>query len=92
MKFLRTKLLLVWLAITGISVAVAFGLYSSGKAADCRPSQIDGQCGLATAMGEMSGILAGLTIFLIGTIACGVVALRRRQKATQQTESESNTL
>jgi hypothetical protein len=87
MKARQTKLLLAWLATIALSVAVAFGLYSSGKAADCKPGQIDGQCGLATSMGAMFGAIAGLSIFLIRTTTCAVVALRRRRETTHQIEA-----
>jgi hypothetical protein len=92
MKLRQTNLLLAWLATTAFSVVVAFGLYASGKAADCKPGQMDGQCGLATFSGLLYGVFIGLAIFLSGTIVCSFVVLRRRRVAAQQAEPDGNTL
>lgn len=37
-------------------------LYWSGKASDCKPHQIDGQCGLSTFLGALYGIILVLVV------------------------------
>ena len=84
MKARRTNLLLGWLTATALSVAVAIGFYARGKASDCTPHQIDGQCGMSTAMGMVEGLLVGGAIFLIATIFFAIAAARR-ESAEEQT-------
>jgi hypothetical protein len=59
------------LRIWGISVLFSvFALIIGdqyGKANDCRPDQIDGQCGLSTDVGLIYGILAGILVLICAT-------------------------
>lgn len=86
----RTNLLFRWLAMAALSIAAFIGCYGCGRAIDCSPGQIDGQCGLGTGMGEVAGAFIGAAIFLSATIYYGVAALKRRQEATRQAELDGN--
>ena len=56
------KIPTVWLiAILMAFCSPAIG-YLSGKAGDCQPGQIDGQCGLSTFVGIVYGVLGSLVI------------------------------
>jgi hypothetical protein len=83
MKARQKNLVLRWLAMTALSVAAFIGCYSCGKAIDCTPGQIDGQCGLGTGMGEAAGAFIGLAIFLSATIYYGSVMLKRRREGLE---------
>jgi hypothetical protein len=87
-----TNLLLRWLVMTALSIAVAVGCYGCGRAIDCAPGQVDGQCGLGTGMGEAAGVFIGAAIFLSATIYYAGEARKRRRVATQQTEPEGKSL
>jgi len=79
MKDHRSSLLLAWLGTTLLSFVVGFGIFLGGKAGDCKPGEIDGQCGLSTFVGLLYGVAAGLLIFLSSTICCLVIRHRRRK-------------
>jgi hypothetical protein len=79
----RKNLLLRWLTMTALSAAAFIGCYGCGKAIDCSPGQIDGQCGLGTGVGEISGIFVGAAIFISATIYYGSAALKRSRITTQ---------
>jgi hypothetical protein len=55
-----------------ISILIAFLLlvsgYQYGKAGDCRPGEIDGQCGLSTACGIIYGTLGSLLVILSAAV------------------------
>jgi hypothetical protein len=61
-------------------VAVLFFLVMVywGKAGDCKPHEIDGQCGLSTFVGFLYGAVGGIFILLASTIGILVTAARRR--------------
>ena len=75
----RLNLLFVWLISTVISVTAVIGGYYVGRAGDCSPGQVDGQCGMSTFFGFVYGSLAGLVIFVSMTIFVIVVAYRRNR-------------
>jgi hypothetical protein len=51
MKTDRLDLKALWPITSTVSVTTAVGGYALGKAVDCKPGQIDGQCGLSTFIG-----------------------------------------
>jgi hypothetical protein len=79
MKHVSKNLALVWLFTLVVSVGIAVLSYQSGKASDCKPGQVDGQCGLSTFLGLVYGVGAGLAILVVVTICLMVVAYRRRR-------------
>jgi hypothetical protein len=88
MKSHRLNLPVAWLITSMLSIAIAVGGYAWGKAVDCKPGQIDGQCGLGTFLGLLYGVGAGLAIFLITTVYFLVVAYRRRSATSHQTSTK----
>jgi hypothetical protein len=66
--------------IWGVSVLLSISSlligYQYGKANDCRPDQIDGQCGLSTAMGVISGVI-GVAIILVCATFCSIYLNKR---------------
>ena len=79
MERISKNLTLAWLFTLVLSVVIAVLSYYSGRASDCKPGQIDGQCGLSTFLGLVYGIGAGLTILVVVTVCLLVVAYRRRR-------------
>jgi hypothetical protein len=78
MKSGRLNLPVAWLITSMLSAIIAVGGYAWGKAGDCTPQQVDGQCGLSTFVGLVCGVGTGLVIFLISTVSFLVIAYRRR--------------
>jgi hypothetical protein len=85
MKSRRLNLAVAWLLTLLLSVGIAVAFYDFGRAGDCKPGQIDGQCGLSTFLGLLYGVGAGLAIFLSVSVCFLIVAYRRRRAATQST-------
>ena len=77
MKHFSKNLTLVWLLTLVVSVGIAVLSYQSGKASDCKPGQVDGQCGLSTFLGLVYGVGAGIATLSAVTICLIVVAYRR---------------
>jgi len=70
----RPSKLLFWEALSGVSsLLIGYGIFTAGKAADCKPHEADGQCGLSTFAGLIEGVAVGLIVFLI---ASGYIAYR----------------
>jgi hypothetical protein len=77
-KARRVNLFIVWLIAAAVAVVIANRFYAAGKASDCKPGQIDGQCGLSTFLGAIYGGAAGLAILGTTTVCVAVIAYRRR--------------
>ncbi len=75
----RLNLAVAWLIALLVSVAVAAGGIAWGKSVDCKPGQVDGQCGLSNFLGLLYGAGAGLAIILGMTVYLLIVAYRRRR-------------
>jgi hypothetical protein len=84
MRVSYSKLTVVWFLSLIVSVAVALLSYQSGKASDCKPGQVDGQCGLSTFLGLVYGVGAGLAILLVVTVCLLVIAHRLRRTLNQE--------
>jgi hypothetical protein len=76
----RPNLLRVWLFSLLIGFCLAVGGVLLGKTADCRIGERDGQCGMATALGQAFGALAGSTIVIVVTVHVLTLAFRRRRR------------
>jgi hypothetical protein len=65
----------------GLAVLVAsvffFAAWFSGKAGDCKPHEVDGQCGLSTFAGLLFGVIGAMVIVVVSSIAIGIAAWRR---------------
>ena len=79
LRYRKRDLFVAWVIAMLVSALVAYWFYVGGKAADCKPGQIDGQCGLSSFLGLLYGEGAGLVIFVGTTICLFVVAYRRRR-------------
>jgi hypothetical protein len=55
-----------------ISIAAFFSFYLEGVRGDCRPEQIDGQCGLSTFLG-IYGAATSVAILIVGGIVLAIV-------------------
>jgi hypothetical protein len=77
------KLLRVWLGSIAIAIILPVVGNQIGRAADCSPRQIDGQCGLSTVVWLLYGVVGSLVI-LAGAMAYTVILMCRR-KATSAT-------
>jgi uncharacterized membrane protein len=75
----KSVLLLIAIAV----VTFAFFLYS-GKAGDCKPHQIDGQCGLSTFLGFIYGTLSAAVILICGGIYLTIAKVRENAKIKAQ--------
>jgi len=59
-----------------------------GRAGDCKPGEIDGQCGLGTFIGLLYGLCAavvvagGVSVYTVFAL----LGLRRRERSRQKTE------
>lgn len=71
MNMRRKRFNKVWLWTSIASLAMAIALWRSGASADCKPGQIDGQCGLSTFI----GILYGFLLVIAVNVVMGIVAL-----------------
>jgi hypothetical protein len=50
-----------------ISAGVALALHLLSKAGDCKPHEVDGQCGMSTFIGTIFGYMsAAVIIFCVG--------------------------
>ena len=79
MKDRSLNLPVAWSVTALVSVAAGIGIYLAGKAGDCRPEEIDGQCGMSTFFGLVGGVGAGLVIFVGMGAYFVVVAIKRRR-------------
>ena len=75
----RLKLAVAWLITLLVSVAVTAVGIVWGKAVDCKPGEIDGQCGLSTFLGLLYGAGGGMAILLGMTVYLLIVAFRWRR-------------
>ena len=69
-----------------LTATIAVAGYASGKAGDCKPQQVDAQCGLSTFVGLLYGVGTGLGLFLISTFCFLIVAYRRRSVSRQKSK------
>jgi hypothetical protein len=81
-KVWRVNLFVTWLIAAAVAIVITDRFYAAGKAADCKPGQIDGQCGLSTFLGFLYGGAAGLAVLGVTTVCVVVIAYRRRRPST----------
>lgn len=55
--------------VFALSLSIFIAGYGCGRVIDCSPGQQDGQCGLGTFMGMLSGLFFGGGVFVFGTLA-----------------------
>jgi hypothetical protein len=61
----------LWLRLLIIFAASALTVVAgclSGKAGDCGPHDVDGQCGLSTFAGLLTGLAGGAVVLLVGSV------------------------
>jgi hypothetical protein len=66
--------------LLAISIASFFPFFLEGVAADCRPNQIDGQCGLSTFLGVLYGGGTSILLLIVGGIVLTLVHFRKKNK------------
>jgi len=77
----------VWFNWLVAIIMCALSLYAGvawGKAADCRPKDIDGQCGLITFLGFCYGAFAGCLILLFALCRTLYLFFERRRANSAQ--------
>jgi hypothetical protein len=73
----RTKSQIKIWGVSGLlSISSLLIGYHYGKASDCRPDQIDGQCGLSTAVETIFGVI-GVILVLICATFCSIYLSKR---------------
>jgi len=82
----------LWLlipAVAAISVLIGIAGHERGIANDCSALGVtqDGQCGLATAMGDLFGIGGGGLFFFVGVI---VISIQRSRARPARASGEGN--
>jgi hypothetical protein len=70
----------IWLVSLFVAFSVAAGGYFIGRASDCSPKEIDGQCGMSTYFGSLFGALAGAVIVAGMTLYVIIAAYKKRCK------------
>jgi hypothetical protein len=75
----RRVLLRIWLTGLSVSLLMPVAGYSLGRAGDCKPGQIDGQCGMSTFFMLIFGIFTGLLILVAVTAYVTLNANRHRK-------------
>ena len=66
-SFWQDNILLLRLgAVTVVAGCLVYGDYLWGKADDCLPHEIDGQCGMSTVAGLFAGCLVGAAALVLG--------------------------
>jgi hypothetical protein len=76
---LKSKLARKWLGAFLVAVILPVGGYLLGRATDCSPGQIDGQCGMSTFFGSLFGTLAGAVV-LVGMTLWVIIAAVTKQR------------
>ncbi len=82
MKLRRKRFLSIVIGVFALSVGGGVAIWQEGVASDCRPEQIDGQCGLSSAMGTLFGIGFFLGVNLIMAAIMLILHLRSRDVRT----------
>jgi hypothetical protein len=70
--------------LIGISIGTFFLFYWWGISQDCKPGQVDGQCGLATGMGILLGAGAAITIVFVGSL----LTIRRKPEQSEARDTD----
>jgi hypothetical protein len=86
----KKKLLLCVPLLLLISIASFFPFYLEGIRGDCRPDQIDGQCGLSTFLGMLYGGGTSIAILIVGGIALAIVHVQKRKAGEQAIDLNDN--
>jgi hypothetical protein len=70
-------------ALVAVAVSITIFILSakSGKAGDCKPNEIDGQCGLSTFVGFIEGVIGAGVVLLGGGTYIVVILVRKRLEA-----------
>ena len=74
-----SNLLLLWILSCVLSLGIGYGIFASGKAGDCKPHEVDGQCGMSTFTGLIGGLGIGSMLFLVAS-ACILYSAYKRRK------------
>jgi hypothetical protein len=74
------KRLLQVLGLLALAFLAFWLLRAWGIAGDCKPQEVDGQCGMSSAMGQLFGIITGCVIFGVGMIGLAISWFRGSSK------------
>jgi hypothetical protein len=73
----------IWTVAVSVAALVLFAGYQFGRAGDCRPGEIDGQCGMSTFLGVLYGLLGGIL-----ALACAAFySIHRFRRDSKSSES-----
>jgi hypothetical protein len=72
-----------------ISIVLPVIGYQTGKAGDCKPGQIDGQCGLSTFVWFAYGVI-GAVVIAVSCTAHLIIALLRQRKASSASRTSAS--
>jgi hypothetical protein len=85
----RKSLLICVLVLLAISVASFFSYYLEGVTGDCRPDEIDGQCGMSSFYGAVYGAATSAVVLSIGGILLAI-AHNRMKKIAEERDQDTN--
>jgi len=80
------KIWFTWLVAIALSLVTGIAFCAWGKAGDCHPGEVDGQCGLSTFMGFMYGVAAALVI-LMGALLRTFFIVYERKRARLKSDA-----
>jgi len=81
------KIWFTWLVATVLSFGIVAASIAWGKAGDCHPGEVDGQCGLSTFLGLVYGI-AGVLMILMGALLRTFFIMYERKRIRPKTEAD----
>jgi len=84
MKAAKLNLPLAWLATIAVSIAIGRGIYIVGVSEDCKPHEVDGQCGMSSFAGLIEGVIVGFAFFALVGVYLLIVTSRRRRASTRE--------
>jgi hypothetical protein len=80
----KKSLLICVLVLLAISVASFFPYYLEGIRGDCRPDEIDGQCGMSSFYGAIDGIATSAVVLAIGGTLLAIAHNRMKKIAEEE--------
>lgn len=75
----------MWATSMLTSLALPFIGYLVGKAGDCKPGEVDGQCGMSTFVSFAYGVLGAIVIAVCFT-AYLIISLYKQMETSSSTE------
>jgi hypothetical protein len=83
----KKSLLVCVFLLLAISVASFFPYYPEGIRGDCRPGEIDGQCGMSSFYGAVDGVLVSVVVLAIGGALLAIIHNRMKKIAEEKNQN-----